>query len=129
MKKVSRNSLLTVLIIVMLCALCPVMPSAASSRKCYTISSGNTNVYSNTGLTKKYGTIYGSDEITVSSVTSRYTKVTYPISRGSKTGYIRTSAILLGTGGKTYRASAKVTTYRRPGGSSYGYIAKNDTVT
>ena len=101
---------------------------AASVRKCYTISSSNTTVYSNTGLTSRYGAIYGSDEVTVLDVQSRYCKVSYPTSKGSKTGYIPTSAILTKTTGSDYRASAKITTYKRPGGSSYGYIASNDIV-
>lgn len=129
MKKVLKNSLTMILVIAMLCGLCPVKPSfAAANRKCYTISSGNTTVYSNTGLTKKYGLIYSSDEITVIEVTSKYTKVSYKTSRGTKTGYIKTSAILLATSGKTYKASAKITTCTRPGGSSYGYISKGDQV-
>ena len=103
---------------------------AASTRKCYTISTGNTTVYSNTALTNRYGSIYASDEITVLEVTSRYCRVTYPISGGrTKTGYIPTSAILRGTSGSSYKSRAKITTYRRPNGSSYGYISNGDTVT
>lgn len=107
----------------------PIPVSAASTRKCYTISSGNTTVYSNTGLTRRYGLIYGSDEITVLDVTSRYSKVRYPISRGrTKTGYIATGAILTAVSGNSYKAGSRITTYRRPGGASYGYISRNDTV-
>jgi hypothetical protein len=102
--------------------------AAGTTTKTYTINTGNTVVYSNTGLTKKYGTIYASDEITVISITSTYTKVSYPVSRGTKTGYIKTSSILSATGGNTYTARAKITAYKRPGGASYGYIAKNDKV-
>ena len=103
--------------------------SAASSRKCFTISSSNTRVYSNTGLTNGYGWIYGSDEVTVLDVTSRYSWVRYPISGGrTKTGYIATSAILTAVSGNSYKAGARITTYRRPGGASYGYVDRNDTV-
>lgn len=103
---------------------------AAYTRKCYLIRNANTTVYSNSGLTWRYGTIYGSDEITVLSVTDRYCRVSYPISRSrSKTGYIPTNAILTGTSGNTYTASAQVTTYRRPYGYSYGYISRGDKVT
>lgn len=129
MKKILKNMLLAFLILTIVCILCPVQPSAASTRKCYTISSGNTTVYSNIGLTKRYGTIYGSDEIRVVTVTSKYTKVTYPVSGGrTKTGYIRTSQILLGTGGYTYQSRAKIETYKRPSGASYGYISSGDRV-
>ena len=100
----------------------------AATRKCYTISSNNTTVYSNTGLTNRYGAIFGTDEITVQTVTGNYCKVTYPTSRGSKTGYIPTGAILRGTSGNDYRSRGKITTYKRPGGGSYGYVAVNDVV-
>lgn len=110
-------------------AMFPVTSSAASTRKCYTISTGNTPVYSNTGLTKQYGTIYDTDELTVITVKSSYSKVKYPVSRGkTKTGYIHTNAILLNTTGSSYTADAKVTTYKRPGGAEYGYISKGDKV-
>ncbi|MCI9546169.1 MAG: hypothetical protein HFH60_05715 [Lachnospiraceae bacterium] len=103
--------LLTLIMLTLLCAMCPATPSAAVTRKCYTITSGNTPVYSNTGLTRKIGTIYGSDQITVNTVKSAYTYVIYPISGNRrKSGYIRTSAILLATGGNSYKARAKITT-------------------
>lgn len=126
-KKKIVACILTLLIVLCFC----VTPSfAASTRKCYTITSGNTTVYKNTGLSKKYGTIYGSDEIIVLEVTDRYCKVNYPISGGrTKTGYIPTGAILCGTTGDTYTSNAKITTYCRPDGSSYGYIDKGDKVT
>jgi len=101
---------------------------ASAAIKCYTILPGNTTVYSNTGLTRKYGTIFGSDQITVNQVTDRYCKVTFPILRGTKTGYIRTGAILTKTMGNSYKSRAKITTYRRPGGGSYGYVSNGDTV-
>ncbi len=103
--------------------------AAESIRKCYTINSSNTNVYSNTRLTSRIGAIYGSDEVIVYNVTSKYCYVGYPTSRGEKKGYISTSAILLATKGKTVKASNKITTYKRASTSStYGSISKNDTV-
>ena len=101
---------------------------AKAATKCYTIGNANVQVYSNTGLSRNYGTIYPSDEITVHTVTDHYCKVTYPISRGTKTGYISTGKILTRTMGSSYASRAKITTYRRVGGSSYGYIAKGDSV-
>ncbi len=107
----------------------PTTASAASVRKCYTISTGNTTVYSDTALTKKIGTIFDSDEITLVKAAEKYSKVTYPIAGGkTKTGYIKTSAILLSTKSTSYTASEKVTTYKRPGGAEYGYISKGDKV-
>lgn len=102
---------------------------ACAATKCYTIGTSNVQVYSNTGLTKKYGTIFSSDEITVNSVTDRYCKVTYPITRGTKTGYISTYKILTKTIGNSYTSRAKITTYRRANNkNSYGYVAKGDSV-
>lgn len=102
---------------------------AASVRKCYTISSSNTRVYSNTGLTRGSGWIYGSDEVTVLDIHDKYSWVKYPVSRGgTKKGYIATKDILTAVSGNNYKAGARITTYRRPGGASYGYIDRNDTV-
>lgn len=114
----------------MVCMVMNTPTYAAYTRKCYLINNSNTTVYSNSGLTRRYGTIYGSDEITVLYVTSRYCRVSYPISGSrTKTGYIPTNTILTGTSGSTYTASAQVTTYRRPNGYSYGYISRGDRVT
>lgn len=85
--KAFRKVLSILLTVAILSGISPVSASAASFRKCYTISSGNTTVYSNTRLTKKYGTIYGSDEVTVLLVKDAYCKVRYPISRG-RTGIL-----------------------------------------
>jgi hypothetical protein len=102
----------------------------AATRKGYTITTANTRVYSNPGLTSGYGWIYPTDEVTVITVTSRYSKVSYPISRGrTKTGYISTGAILTATGGTTYTSRGRFTTYRRDNtGNVYGYVATNDKV-
>lgn len=129
MKHIGKSILTAALMITLIAMLFPTVSSAAVTRKCYTISSGNTPVYSNAGLTSRYGTIYGSDELRVLDVTRTYSRVTYPIAGGrTKTGYIRTSAILWGTGGNTYTSSAQLTTYKRPGGASYGYISRGDRV-
>ncbi len=103
--------------------------SAASVRKCYTIATTNTPVYAKTNLTSKIGSIFPTDEIVVNDVTSKYTKVTYPVGNGrTKTGYIATSAILTATSGSTKKASRKCTTYIRANTSkSYGYIDKGDS--
>ena len=109
----------------------PVVSSASSSlRKCYSIKNQNITVYKDSGLTKKYGTIYPSDEITVLEIHKRYTIARYNVTgtKKTKTGYISTSTILLATSGKSYKASARITTYKRPGGSSYGYVEKGDQI-
>lgn len=104
--------------------------SAATTTKCYTIASGYTTAYSDTSMRTKLGTIYPTDELTVGQVTGSYCRVSYPISGGrTKTGYIPTSAILWGTGGSTYTAKGRFTTYNRPGGGAYGYVCAGDQVT
>ena len=130
MRKVLRAVLSTIITVMLVCGLVPDIPVSAATRRCYAICTGNTVVYSNSSLTGgRYGLVFDTDEITVISVTSRYCYVSYPISGGrSKAGYINTSAILTGTTGNSYRAGARITTYKRPGGASYGYIDQNDTV-
>lgn len=129
MKKIVRKTIALFCTAIMLIGMCSIPTEASTARKCYLIKNQNTTVYANRELSKKYGTIWGSDEITVSIVTSKYCVVSYPVSGGrSKTGYIPTSAILTATGGNTYSSSAQIKTYRRPGGNSYGYISKGDQV-
>lgn len=129
MKHIKKISSGLFILIVLLSSL-TVSALAAGTRKCYTLSAENTPVYSDSTLNVKIGSIFGSDEVTVLEVTGSWCRVSYPISGGrTKTGYIRTSAILLGTGGESYTARAKITTSRRPGGAAYGYIATGDPVT
>ncbi len=121
-----RSLLFTAVLLVLLAI--PVTAQAAT-QKMYTIANSNTRVYSNTGLTKGYGWIYGSDEITVHSISSGYCKVTYPTTLWfTKTGYVPTKALFTATSGYSYNARAAVKTYRRPGGASYGSIYKGDKV-
>lgn len=131
MKKHFRRLLSLLMAVAVTCSLLAVPSFAAGdTRKCYTISSSNTTAYSNTGLSSKLGTIYPTDELTVLEVTSKYCRVTYPTSKGSKTGYIPTSAILTGTSSSNKKtATAKITTYRRNSASNtYGSIYNGDLV-
>jgi hypothetical protein len=114
----------------MVCGLMLMMPlSALAANKGYTILSSNTILYKNTRLTTYYGTIFGSDELTIHSISNSYAYVTCPITGGkTKTGYVKLSALFTATSGKTYKAKSKVITYRRPGGASYGYVAAGDSV-
>lgn len=128
MKKKFTSIILCFLIIIVTFSL-PVI-AGSTTIKGYTIYSSNTTVYSNTTLSKKYGTIYPSDELTVHLVKDKYCQVTYPVGKGkTKTGYIQRSALLTQTSGKKARATDRITTYRRNNDSqTYGYIAKNDLV-
>ncbi len=129
-KMMKWKTIISLLVILATFNLFPTRVTASTIQKCYTISSGNTIVYSDTSLRHKYGTIYGSDEVVVRSVNKTYCEVTYPISGGrTKTGYIHTSAILCGTSGQTYKSRAKIITYKRPSGLQYGFVSKGDLVT
>ena len=63
MKKSKKSLILILAAAAILSMLLTIPVLAASTRKCYLIKNQNTTVYSNTALTKKYGTVYGSDEI------------------------------------------------------------------
>lgn len=104
---------------------------AASTRKCHLMGTSNVSVYGDTALSKRIGTIFPTDEITVITVTGKYSKVKYPISGNrTKTGYIGTGAILLSTGGSTRYVTKNMTTYQHYSGSpAYGTATVGDMVT
>ena len=97
--------------------------------KTYTMSKGNTPVYTDPSFKTQKGTIYGSDEIYIYKSTNSYLYVTYPISGTSKRkdGYIRTSAVLQSTNRYTRQATRQIQTYKRPQ-EKYGYISAGDKV-
>ena len=120
-----------VVALAMLMTLVPSQAYAASGLRCYTIAAANTPVYSTSGLGTKIGAIYASDEVIVNTFSSSKVavNVTYPISGGrTKTGWIRTSAILTATAGYAHNSTRRYTTYRRPGGASYGSVYVGDQV-
>lgn len=104
--------------------------------KTYTISTGNnTTAYSNANLNSKIGTIYASDELQIQSIGKNsagtwYCKLTYPTSKGRKTGYVALSVVTKVTAPSAkYTAKAGITTYRRASSSATaGSIAKGDIV-
>ena len=115
-----------------------VWPSFNSSKliKTYTISTGNnTTAYSNSNLKSKIGTIYASDELYIESIGKNsdgiwYCKLTYPTSKGRKTGYVALSTITKATEpSEKGTASTAITTYRRASSSQKaGSMAKGDIV-
>ncbi|MCD8049336.1 MAG: M23 family metallopeptidase [Clostridia bacterium] len=106
---------------------------ATSGIQTYCLSTGNnTVVYQTTTSTAKYGTIYAADLVTIKgydSSSDRF-KVNYPISGGTKTGYVARTAITSGkvnSASGTFTATAKITTYRRASTSNtLGSISKGD---
>lgn len=130
MKQIKRTAL-RIMITVLVLASLPALPALASSSKvkCYTISSGKTTVYENSSLTRKSGTLTGSDEIKVLSVSRKHCKISYTGKSGKKkTGYISTKAILCGTDGETCKVKVKLKAYRRPKGKSCGSIPTGSKV-
>lgn len=116
------------------------MPSISNSRymKTYTISTANTPVYTSSALNRR-GTsspyknynavIYGSDEIYVYSIVNNSAYVSYGTSSGRRYGWISLNAITSNNYSQSTTTSrAQISTYKRPGGASYGFVAKNDTV-
>ncbi|MCD7777874.1 MAG: CHAP domain-containing protein, partial [Clostridiales bacterium] len=107
---------------------------ATKGIKTYCLSTKNdTKVYKTaTSKDGSSGTIYASDLITINGYdkSSKRIKVTYPISKGTKTGYIPLSAVTGGTWNSasgTFTAAKQVTTYCRASNSSkLGYISKGD---
>ena len=106
----------------------PSQAFAATVTKTYTITSGNTPVYSTSALQTRIGAIYGSDEVVIRGINRSSTQVTYPIAGGTKTGWIRTSDMLVATSGYAHNSRSRFTTYRRPGGSTYGSVYVGDQV-
>ena len=125
------KTMLRMLIVLVLLSSMPALPACASAAKvrCYTISSGKTTVYGNSSLTRKCGTVTGSQEIKVLSVSRKYCKISYTgPDKKTKTGYISTRAILCGTGGESCKIKEKLKAYRRPGGKSSGSIPRGTRI-
>ena len=116
------------LVLFVLLALFALPVQAKAAQKTYTIATGNTRVYSTSALNSGSGWIYDTDEVTLLEIAERYCKVSYPTSKGAKTGYIYTNAVITQTSGKVYTSRANITAYRRPGGKSYGSVYKGDQV-
>ncbi len=107
-------------------------PAVSNSKylKCYTISTGNnTTAYTSSSLRTKKGTIYGTDELYVYSINDTYAYISYPVSNGRKYAYIPTSVISSNNQAHVQTtAREKITTYKRAGVGTYGYISKGDQV-
>lgn len=99
--------------------------------KMYAISPyNNTPVYNWYGT--KIGTIYGSDLCTITQVCSdNRLKVTYPIARGTKTGYVNVSSFFADPNYtiSKVRVTSNTTVYRRAGSSqTIGTTFTTDTI-
>ena len=151
MKKISK--LLSILFAVVIAMLSMSFPTFAKdvkipggNIKTYVMTSkDNTPVYntSKSSDKKKIGTIYASDliKITKYSNTTGRLYVTYPTSKGDKSGWIEAETVTDDTSifmnwmdafnerVAMFVANKKITTYKRPGKSAeLGYISKDDIV-
>lgn len=105
-----------------------------SNIKTYPISTGNdTPVYETaTSSNGRYGTIYADDLITILAFSNNRFKVRYPISGGTKVGWVDKNKLTSGSISKInskFVASKNITVYRRSSGSAtIGSVYANDTV-
>ncbi len=98
----------------------------ASTTTMYTIKTGNTQIYSDTSLNRKYCTVSDKTELVLLGIDDQYCKIKWSTGNSTKTGYVARDAVLLSKTLTMYTAANRVTTYKRPGGAEYGYISKGD---
>lgn len=109
-------------------------PSSNSYFSCYTQkSSGKVYTCSDASLCMKNGgyVACSTDECQILSVSGDAAYVRYPVPGGTRCGWVPLSTFTdfsLTGNVPTAVATAKITTYRRPGGPVYGSISRNDTV-
>lgn len=112
-------------------------PWLSASNYCEYVSPGKTTVYLDSGLTtpgasgRAYNAyIAGGDTLKIYEITGSYTYLSYPTSKGSKTGYVKTSSIFgVSAPNEQVTSRGKATTYKTPSTSSRsGYVASGDKV-
>lgn len=113
-------------------------PGLSASGYCEYTAVKQTNVFRDSGLgtrgtsnpAKSYNAYISKGDVChILKITANYIQISYPTSSGYRTGFVKRSDLIgVSAPGKTYKATAKETTYVSPGGASYGYIASGDTV-
>lgn len=113
-------------------------PSLSSSAYCEFTSSKTIYVYRNSGCTtrgtsspaRSYNSyIETNDVCRIISVTSSYIQTQFPTSSGYKTGFIKRADVFgVSSPTESFTSKARVTTYKKAGGDSYGYIDSGDKV-
>lgn len=120
---------------ILLCNFAGVASAATSMTnliKGYAYSDAHFAVYKNTSTSSgKVGTCYGDeDQITIHELRDNgWAKISYPTSKGSKTGFCQSKYLLINTSfsGAKAQADSKITTYTKPNcGTSYGYVDVGD---
>ena len=97
--------------------------------KAYTITSGNSAVYTDPSFSVRKGTVYGSDELWILKATTKYIYFTYQVSGTNKRkdGYMPITSVLAVPKGYYKHATRQIKTYKRAG-QAYGYISPGDYV-
>ena len=108
-------------------------PSSGSYFTCYTLqSSGKVYAYTSSKLTVKTGGYIScsTDECKILAVEGNAVYVRYPVSGGTRTAWFPLSAFTQAnlSNVQTATATAKITTYRRPNGATFGSVSANDKV-
>lgn len=112
-------------------------PWLSNSHYCEYVSPGKTTVYLDSSLSTPgaSGRAYNAyiakgDVLKIYEITSDYTYLAYPTSKGEKTGYVRTATIFgVSNPREQVTSQGKVTTYKTPStGNKSGYVASGDTV-
>ena len=117
----------------------PVLPNNRYIRTYPLSTKNNTYVYTTSALNQRgtlnpyqayNATIYASDEVYVYSINGTSAYISYPTSSGRRYGYVKTSDLtaLNQNLANTVTSRAKVNTYKRPNGDTYGSISKGDVV-
>jgi hypothetical protein len=97
----------------------------------YTLGGGNASAYSDANLSSRIGAIYSTDRITITAASGNAVRVVYPVSGGSKTGWIPVSAVSKGSLNTGYslaiKAACSAPLYRHAsGGETIGTVAAGD---
>ncbi len=99
------------------------------SIKGYLISSSKTALYKKSDLKQRKAWINADTELTITSVKTKYVKVSYTQDGKKKTGYVKTKELFGGTTYDRKFASKKINAYRKyKGGKTYGTIGAGDEV-
>ena len=111
-------------------------PTVSTSAYCEFIASKNISVYRYSDCktpgtcspAKSYNAYEETgDKCRIIEFSSSYLKIQYPTPSGYRTGYVRRGDVIsVSSPTNVVKSAGKATTYTKPGGSEYGYVAKND---
>ncbi len=113
-------------------------PSLSSSAYCEFTAQKKINVYKDSSCStrgtsspkKSYDAYVAKGDVCkIYEITSKYIKLSYPTSSGSRTGYIKRGSLFdVSSPSESVTSKGKATTYTKPDGSSYGYTEKGDQI-